>query len=223
MAADINNLEAVEVLLGAAGVILAGLLLWGLHKKLKIFTKGSITFMTVVLMLVAFESIVEHLNDVRNAESSAKGRARTAAVSNFLRAWLEGREAEALELSDVEQRDTVALALRSAAERVARNLSLPAPIPGSVPWVSLIASHQNRYYELNLTDWTGFSAVVKLADGRYLMITGRVRVSNGEPNMIWDFEAEVGTSLVNVEYVTLYYRSSKCVFRNENFASEFSR
>lgn len=223
MGAGMNNLNAVEVLLGSAGVILAGLLLWGLHKKLKLFTKGTITFMTVVLMLVAFESIVEHLNDLRNAETSAKSRARTSAATSFVRSWMEGREAEALELCDVDERETVAAALRDAASRIAVNTQQPIPTPGSVPWESLMSFDLGRYLEFDLAEWTAFSAIVKTADGRYLRIKGRIELRNGDQPVIRQFSNQIGTQMLDSRAAAREYWDGDCVFRNDRFAAELPR
>jgi hypothetical protein len=223
MGAGMNNLDAVEVLLGSAGVILAGLLLWGLHKKLKLFTKGTITFMTVVLMLVAFESIVEHLNDLRNSESSAKSRARTSAATSFLRSWLEGREAEALELCDVDERDMVANEIRDAAHRIAMETQQPIPEQGSLPWSTLLSFDLGRYLEFNLAEWTAFSALVKTADGRYLKVKGRIEVSGGDQPVIRRFSDQIIVHRLDTRFAALEYWDRDCVFRDDRFAAELPR
>lgn len=223
MGAGMNKLDAVELLLGSAGVILAGLLLWGLHKKLKLFTKGTITFMTVVLMLVAFESIVEHLNDVRNSESTAKSRARTSTATSFLRSWLEGREAEALELCDVDERETVAAALRDAARRIAVNTQQPVTTPATLPWEALVSFDLGRSYDFNLADWRVFSAVLKTNDGRYLRLSGRVEVSSGDQPVIRQFSNQIGTNILDSRAASREYWDGDCVFRDDRFAAELPR
>jgi hypothetical protein len=79
-----------ELLFAGACTVAGILLVIILNKKLRIFTKGSVTFMVVVLMITAFFSAVEKGNDVRNGYRSARAAARRNVCVQFLREALEG-------------------------------------------------------------------------------------------------------------------------------------
>ena len=121
---------ATILALGAAGVA-AVLLLIVLQKHLRIFTRGTVTFMATVVMVATVISLVDLGNDVRNREHSARDRGRRAVGANFVRNWLDRDDALLVRKSTDRSSRRIRTDLDRADKQLCESLSRSGVISGA--------------------------------------------------------------------------------------------
>ncbi len=82
--------------LAVAGGIVAFWVLRFLQRRLRLFTRGTVTFMIVTLMVTTALSTFDYLHQIRRREEKLAIEMRQRAAATFLTSWIEGDRDQAL-------------------------------------------------------------------------------------------------------------------------------
>lgn len=90
-----SGINIFALILVVTGGLAAFALLRFLHKKLHVFTRGTVSFMVLALVGFTIISVLTMLHDVKLDEERARGFARRRAVHGALLGWLGDEEGAA--------------------------------------------------------------------------------------------------------------------------------
>jgi hypothetical protein len=162
-------------------VPVAILVLWFLQKKLKIFSRGTIAFMVLSLMIFTAVDIVSIMNEIRNTEHHIRTKARRNTVNSLIHAWVkDGPEAAANQLSEINDRNQVLDRLKALSKKINEDLADRNSSAENLQGTELVAiSIKRSNFLRNFVSQTGYSYEALLDDGQnYHHLKGRVYVEN---------------------------------------------
>ena len=217
----------------AAGVPAAILLVWflrGLQRRFRIFTRGTVTFMVVVMMVTAVVSTFDHLHSIKRTEQRMRSVAQHRTVASFLSTWmLDGVGAASRQFGSEETSRRIladdCLAVEERVRQALQETNAPAESMRDLTLVSLWADERGgpavgRSATRAEWEWSWpFSALFE--DGRTMhLVRGRIFGTPHESSvMITGVEGDVVREARRRTFASRCRRafSRANVYRNERY------
>lgn len=214
MGMNIAQLPAQSLILSAGGVIVAVLILAALNRHLRLFTRGTVGFMVAVLMLVTVESVIEHLNDRRNADASIRAVAVIQTTENFLHSWFEHQPRE-MTAGYVDPGMSIHVDQRMTAIQDAILTCLPhrEQAPDFAAWRMMALDVGSTYWRRNEQR---FWALLDTS-AEIVRVRGTVTLQDSTPPLVSDITFESSTVVPENEWRT-YFRHA--AWRNVQYEAQ---
>lgn len=195
-------IPGLVAVLGGGGILVW--LLAFLHKKLQIFTRGTVGFMIVAVMITSVLSLVERAQTIRDTRDAALNNARRQTALQFLTSWLNGRD-DFREVVWPDATATLAASAQDAKNRLIAFAISTTGVDADAPVrVAAIAFDEPYFYSPQ--DEFRYRAAMMVGESP-VILEGIVTTSQSQPAFVTMFRASPTKVAYGAKWADIYFQA----------------